>query len=151
MKKYKDIFQIPTTDFTFKRIFGTERNKRFLIHFLNCFVSKYTGEIADITYLPTEQYGEEDSQRRVVFDILCVDGEGRQFIIEMQRAKQTEYADRSVFYLSRAISERVRKGGSSYRILPTYSVNLLDFELTEYAQSGECYQVIRLVDQKIAF
>ncbi|MBQ9507834.1 MAG: PD-(D/E)XK nuclease family transposase, partial [Bacteroidales bacterium] len=54
MKKYKDIFQIPTTDFTFKRIFGTERNKRFLIHFLNCFVSKYTGEIADITYLPTE-------------------------------------------------------------------------------------------------
>lgn len=148
MKKYKDIFQIPTTDFTFKRIFGTERNKRFLIHFLNCFVSKYTGEIVDITYLPTEYYGDDDSQRRVVFDILCVDSKGRQFIIEMQRAKQTEYADRSVFYLSRAISERVRKGGSSYRILPTYSVNLLDFELTEYAQSGECYQVIRLVDQK---
>lgn len=57
MKKYKDIFQIPTTDFTFKRIFGTERNKRFLIHFLNCFVSKYTGEIVDITYLPTNTTG----------------------------------------------------------------------------------------------
>ncbi|MBQ7489125.1 MAG: PD-(D/E)XK nuclease family transposase, partial [Bacteroidales bacterium] len=50
----KNIFQIPTTDFSFKKIFGTEQNKRFLIRFLNCFVSKYTGEIVDVTYLPTE-------------------------------------------------------------------------------------------------
>ena len=51
----KNIFQIPTTDFSFKRIFATEKNKRFLIAFLNCAVSNYTGEIVDITYLPTEK------------------------------------------------------------------------------------------------
>lgn len=33
MAKNKNIFQIPTTDFTFKKIFGTEANKRFLIDF----------------------------------------------------------------------------------------------------------------------
>ncbi|MBQ7489170.1 MAG: PD-(D/E)XK nuclease family transposase [Bacteroidales bacterium] len=42
MEDNSQIFQIPTTDFSFKRIFGTEANKHFLIHFLNCFVAKYT-------------------------------------------------------------------------------------------------------------
>ena len=41
MEDNRQIFQIPTTDFSFKRIFGTEANK-LLIHFLNCFVAKYT-------------------------------------------------------------------------------------------------------------
>ena len=147
MTKNKNIFQIPTTDFSFKRIFGTEKNKRFLIHFLNCFVSKYTGEIVDITYLNTEQYGLEDINRKAVFDILCEDTESRQFIIEMQQARQPEYAERSIFYLSRAISTSMECGISTYRILPTYSVNILDFGLPEYQGSGDCFHAVFLKNQ----
>ena len=64
MEQRKNIFQIPTTDFSFKKIFGTEQNKRFLIRFLNCFVSKYTGEIVDVTYLPTEYCGMVDTEKK---------------------------------------------------------------------------------------
>ena len=148
MTKNKNIFQIPTTDFTFKKIFGTEANKRFLIDFLNNFVSKYTGIITDVTYLPTEQYGLNESERRAVFDLLCVDQNQQNFIIEMQRANQPDFAERSIFYLSRAISASMEKGGYDYHILPTYSVNLLDFELPEYKNSGECFQALFLTDQK---
>ncbi|MBO4645026.1 MAG: Rpn family recombination-promoting nuclease/putative transposase [Bacteroidales bacterium] len=149
MKENKKIFQILTTDFSFKKIFGTEENKRFLIRFLNCFVSKYTGEIEDLSYLPTEMYGLNENEKKVVFDLLCKDREGRQFIIEMQRARQPEFADRSVFYLSRTISSSsMEKGNRYYRILPTYSVNLLDFELPEYRRTGESFRVIFLKDQK---
>ena len=44
MKTNPHIFIMPTTDFAIKRIFRTERNKRFLIHFLNTFLSKYIGQ-----------------------------------------------------------------------------------------------------------
>ena len=118
----KNIFQIPTTDFSFKKIFGTEQNKRFLIRFLNCFVSKYTGEIVDVTYLPTEQYGMIDTEKKAVFDLLCKDAEDRKFIIEMQKAPQPDYAERSIFYLSRAISASLKRGQLDYQILPSYSV-----------------------------
>ena len=148
MIENKHIFQIPTTDFSFKKIFGTEKNKRFLIHFLNCFVAKYTGKISDITYLPTEYYGATDKQRRVVFDILCTDQDDKQFIIEMQRARQPEFAERSVFYLSRAVNSRMNKGEPHYNLLPIYSVNILDFELPEYRDTDECFRVVTLKDQK---
>ena len=102
----------------------------------------------DVTYLPTEQYGLNDTERRAVFDLLCVDQNQQNFIIEMQRASQPDFAERSIFYLSRAISASMEKGGYDYHILPTYSVNLLDFELPEYKNSEECFQALFLTDQK---
>ena len=143
----KNIFQIPTTDFSFKKIFGTEQNKRFLIRFLNCFVSKYTGEIVDVTYLPTEQYGMVDTEKKAVFDLLCKDVEDRTFIIEMQKASQPDYAERSIFYLSRAISASLERGQLNYQILPSYSVNILDFDLQEYRKKDQFFHAVFLKDQ----
>ena len=143
----KNIFQIPTTDFSFKKIFGTEQNKRFLISFLNCFVSKYTGKIVDVTYLPTEHYGMVDSEKKAVFDLLCKDEENRQFIIEMQKAPQPDFAERSIFYLSRAISASLERGQLNYQILPTYSVNILDFDLQEYRKKDHFFHAVFLKDQ----
>ena len=147
MEQRKNIFQIPTTDFSFKKIFGTEQNKRFLIRFLNCFVSKYTGEIVDVTYLPTEQYGMVDTEKKAVFDLLCKDAEDRKFIIEMQKAPQPDYAERSIFYLSRAISASLARGQLDYQILPSYSVNILDFDLQEYRKKDQFFHAVFLKDQ----
>lgn len=40
MKVNKRIFIMPTTDFFIKKIFKSEKNKRFLISFLNSFFVK---------------------------------------------------------------------------------------------------------------
>ncbi len=143
----KNIFAIPVTDFTFKKIFATEKNKHFLIDFLNAAVSKYLGRIVDITYLSTEKYGVAPGEKRVFFDVACRDTEGREFIIEMQHARQPEFVDRSLFYLSRSISSGMRAGDRLYRIVPTYSVNLLDFELPEFRRTDECFRAVFLKDQ----
>ena len=147
-KKCKNIFPIPVTDYTFKQIFATERNKHFLINFLNSAISKYVGVIADITYLPTEKYGFEASQKRVFFDIACKDTTDREFIIEMQRAQQPEFVDRSIYYLSRAISAGMKRGDDRYHLLPVYSVNLLDFNLPNFTNTDDCFSAVFLKDQK---
>ena len=47
------------TDFAFKKIFGTEANKDLLISFLNgLFNLEGDAAIADVTYLGTEQLGD---------------------------------------------------------------------------------------------
>ena len=142
----KNIFRIPVTDCTFKLLFATEKNKHYLIDFLNSALSNYLGTIADIAYLPTERYGTDNNDKRVFFDIFCKDTDGREFIIEMQHARQPEFVERSIFYLSRAISSSMAKGQRRYRILPTYSVNLLDFELPNFGNSDECFHAIFFKD-----
>lgn len=146
LTKNKNIFQNPRTDFSFKMIFATEKNKRYLIAFLNCFISKYVGEIADLIYLPSEKFGSEFTHKKVVFDIFCTDTRGKNFLIEMQRAPQPEFLDRSIVYLSRALSDSLGRG-DRYRIVPTYSVNVLDFELPELHASGDCFQAVFFKNQ----
>lgn len=47
----------PLSDFGFKRLMATERNKDILIGFLNTFISNDAGIIVDVTFLPTSQIG----------------------------------------------------------------------------------------------
>ena len=65
------IFFDPLSDFGFKRIFASENNKDILIDFLNSSISDEVGIITDITFLPTEQFGERPEDKRVIFDIYC--------------------------------------------------------------------------------
>lgn len=146
-----DIFQYLVSDYTFKNIFGSEKNKRFLINFLNSSISQYVGEIADVTFRTTEVFGDHPSEKKVIYDIFCKDINGMNFIIEMQCVSQKEYINRSIFYLSRAISASIEKGKNKYRFqyTPTYSVNILNFELPEFKLADEdCLRVFFYKDEK---
>lgn len=47
-------FLDPKNDFAFRRIFGSERNKDILIHFLNDMITfKESSPIVDVTFLKT--------------------------------------------------------------------------------------------------
>ena len=85
------------TDFAFKRLFGTEANKELLRSFLN---SLLDGQevITDLTYLNNEQLGRLAADRKAVFDVYCENDRGERFIVEMQKAEQQFFKDRSVFY-----------------------------------------------------
>ena len=52
----------PMVDWSFKRLFGTEVNKDILIEFLKVIFPEF--DIEDITYLPTEQLGIMEKDRR---------------------------------------------------------------------------------------
>ena len=125
------------TDFAFKKIFGTEANKDLLISFLNCLLNlQGDKEIANLTYLNSEQLGEAASERRAIYDVYCKTAAGERFIVEMQKAEQDHFIDRSIYYSSFAIREQAQKGVVDrrlwdYSLSPVYVVGILNFEMDE--------------------
>ena len=77
----------PLSDFGFKRLMATERNKDILIGFLNTFISNDAGIIVDVTFLPTSQIGVTPDEKRVRFDLYCKTAGNDHIIIEMQRGR----------------------------------------------------------------
>jgi len=73
----------PFTDFGFKKLFGSERNKELLIDFLNHALGNQE-RIRNLTYLNTENLGVTEDDRKAMFDLYCENGEGDKFIIELQ-------------------------------------------------------------------
>nr|WP_095742718.1 PD-(D/E)XK nuclease family transposase [Wolbachia endosymbiont of Drosophila simulans] len=79
-------FLDPKNDVAFRRIFGTEKNKDILIHFLNDILG-FTGkdEIKEIEFLSTIMDPEIASDKQSIVDVLCRDSSGNRYIIEMVR------------------------------------------------------------------
>ncbi|QMV46173.1 Rpn family recombination-promoting nuclease/putative transposase [Wolbachia pipientis] len=104
-------FLDPKNDISFKRIFGTEKNKDILIHFLNDilgFTSK--SAIKDVEFLSTIQDPDIASKKQSIVDVLCRDENGLQVIVEMQVAKTKGFEKRAQYYAAKAYSRQADKG-----------------------------------------
>ena len=136
------------TDFGFKRFFGTEPYKKNLICFLNAFVPLYIGHVEDVTFLPTEQLGNSDTNKRLVFDVLCASQNNDHIIVEMQKASQEFFKDRIIAYSSRHISEALEVGDRKYSFPTVLTIVLVDFEIPELKDSDKFMQHIMLKDDE---
>ena len=117
----------PYTDFGFKKLFGTEMNKDLLISFLNALFHGEKGEITDVRYLNGEHLGEGYGDRRSIFDVYCMTDDGSRFIVEMQKAEQEYFKDRSLYYSTAAIREQAPKGKWDYHLDEVYTIGILNF------------------------
>ena len=123
----KERYINPYTDFGFKKLFGTELNKDLLISFLNALLNGEQ-EITDLTYLNGEHLGDGYGDRRAVFDVYCQLADGKKFIVEMQKAEQAYFKDRSIYYSTFPIREQGPKGGTwDYHLEDVYTVGILNF------------------------
>ncbi|HEY0297952.1 MAG TPA: Rpn family recombination-promoting nuclease/putative transposase [Arachidicoccus sp.] len=121
----------PLTDFGFKYLFGAEPNKDLLIDFLNALFNG-AKTITDLTYIKNEINGPQKDMRRSVFDLLCTGTDGEKFILEMQRARQEYFKDRTVFYTSTLIHEQAVKGKDwEYALNEVYLVAIMDFSFDD--------------------
>jgi predicted transposase/invertase (TIGR01784 family) len=143
----QDKYINPFTDFGFKKLFGSEPNKDLLIDFLNQ-VLPGKHKIKDLTYARTEQLGNTEIDRKAIFDLYCIGENGERFIVEMQKAKQNYFKDRSVYYSSFPIQEQAKKGGWNYQLAAVYMVGILDFTFSEDASEREVRHEVQLKDQK---
>lgn len=130
-------------DYSFKRILGQESTKDLLINFLNA-VFQGRETIVDLTYLNTEQLGLQEWERRAVFDVYCRNEKGEHFIVEMQKAPQHFFKDRSVFYSTFAIQSQDAKGDHwNFELKCVYMVCVLDYVF----DNGESwYHEVKLLD-----
>ena len=99
----------PYTDYGFKYLFGTEPNKEFTLALVNALL-RGKEVIKSLTLLPTEQLGDTKDDRRSVFDVYCENERGEKIIIEMQKAEQQYFKDRSIYYSSFPIRQQGEKG-----------------------------------------
>ena len=118
----------PTTDYGFKRIFGSEVNKDLLIAFLN---GLFRGRkvILDLRYNKNEHVGDTQSDGNVIFDLSCTATNGEQFIIEVQRTHQRHLKRRMLYYASKLIADQAPKGDRkawAYAISEVYVIALLE-------------------------
>lgn len=118
------------TDFAFKKLFGTEINKDLLISFLN---SLFDGRevIEDLQYLNVEHLGHAVADRKAVFDVYCENNKGEKFLIEMQKAEQSYFVDRSIYYSTFPIQEQAPKGKWNFELKRVYTIGILNFVFDE--------------------
>ena len=142
----KERYINPYTDFGFKKLFGTEMNKDLLMSFLNSFLDiKET--ITGIKYLNSERLGNGIGDRRSIFDVYCETEKGEKFIVEMQKAGQRYFKDRSIYYSTTPIREQAQQGEWDFHLENVYTVGVLDFVFpnNEYP-ADEYYHIVKLMD-----
>ena len=136
----------PLTDFGFKRLFGTEPNKALLMDFLNVVLpARHT--ISDLSYRNSETVGNTALDRKAIFDIYCKSESGERFIVEIQKAKQNFFKDRSVYYATFPIQEQAQKGIWDYQLSSVYTVGILDFIFDEHKDDDTLLHTVELKSQ----
>lgn len=138
----------PYTDFGFKKIFGEEASKPLLMDFLNSLLPAHH-QIADLSFKNTEQFGQNEHTRKAIYDIYCESPSGEKFIVELQKAKQSFFKDRMVYYSTFPIQEEAKKGGSwSFELKAVYCIGILDFTFDDYESEPERSEVVHTVQLK---
>ena len=123
-------FLDPKNDFAFKQVFGTEKHKDILIHFLND-VLKLEGEqlIRDVQFLKPIQDPDIAAKKQSIVDVLCSEASGRQFVIEMQVARTSGFKERALYYASKAYISQMVKGGQYEHLKEVIFIAIIDYEL----------------------
>ena len=135
------------TDFAFKKLFGTEANKDLLISFLNALLDGKE-EIKDLTFLNSEHLGTTELDRKAVFDVYCENEKGEKFLIEMQKAEQQFFKDRSIFYSTFPIREQAKRGNTwDYRLKSVYTIGILNFSFDD-TDPEYFHHEVKLMDTK---
>ena len=120
--KYINFF----TDYGFKRLFGEERNKDLLIDFLNTLLNKQE-TIKTLSFYSPEKQPPTKFERKAIFDLFCENKKGEKFIIELQKAKQNYFKDRTIYYSTFPIQEQALRGDWNFKLKAVYTIGILDF------------------------
>ncbi|QEP43535.1 Rpn family recombination-promoting nuclease/putative transposase [Ectothiorhodospiraceae bacterium BW-2] len=143
-ERYINLF----TDFGFKKIFGEEASKPNLISFLNTLLPE-KHHITDLSFSKNEQQGATELDRKAIFDLNCTSSNGDHFIVELQKAKQNYFKDRSLYYATFPIQQQAQKGDWDFKLAAVYTIGILDFIFDEDKNDAkESRQVIHHVQLK---
>jgi len=140
----------PFTDFGFKKIFGEEASLPLLKSFLNALLPD-EAQIQSLQFRNSEFLGQSKNDRKAIYDLYCESESGEKFIVELQKAKQNYFIDRSIYYSTFPIQEQALKGEWDYKLQSVYCIGILDFVFLDYSQDdvqkGRTKHVVKLKDE----
>ena len=137
----------PFTDFGFKKIFGEEASKELLIDFLNALIPQ-ANKIIDLKFKNTEHLGLREADRYAIFDIYCENESNEKFIVELQKAKQNYFKERTIYYSTFPIREQAEKGQWNYNLAAVFCIGILDFTFDDYESEPEKSEVVHTIKLK---
>jgi predicted transposase/invertase (TIGR01784 family) len=137
----------PFTDFGFKKIFGEEASKPLLFDFLNALLPE-SDRIATLSFKNNEQLGQTEFDRKAIYDIYCENEKGEKFIVELQKARQNYFKERTIYYSTFPIQEQAEKGEWNYDLKAVYCIGILDFTFDDYENEPEKSEVIHTIKLK---
>ncbi len=114
---------IPTSDWGFKHLFATERNKDLLIGLLNKLIDDRN--IVDLEYIDREiPFILPHEHKTLRFDVFCKCDDGSQVIVEMQYSARPNFIDRALVYISAAVLQgyKVNRETKKYEVSRTYLI-----------------------------
>ena len=120
-------FLDPKNYVAFKKIFGSEKNKDILIHFLNDILG-FTGnqQIQSVEFLTTIQDPDIAYKRQSIVDVLCKDAEGVKYIIEMEVARTKGFEKLAQYYATKAYSRQADKEDKYYDLKEIIFIAIAD-------------------------
>jgi predicted transposase/invertase (TIGR01784 family) len=119
--KYYD----PRADILFKKIFG--RNEDLTISFLNAMLPlEGDGLIKTIKYLQPEVLPIIPDLKDSIVDVLCVDINGRTFVVEMQMFWTSYFKQRILFNAAKMYVTQIERGENYDALMPVYGLNLVN-------------------------
>ena len=146
----------PLTDFGFKKIFGDEENKDLLIDFIHTLLPEKSN-ITTINYLKTEKLGRAVTERKAIFDwaalrLYCENDKGEKFIVELQRAEQEYFKERSIYYSTFAVQEQAKRGKWDFNWQGVYTIAIMDFAFTQTQHKNVKTKVLLYdIENKVVF
>ncbi len=137
MKKEKqksETFKLmsPKIDFVFKLIFGNEKDTSFLISFLNAAL-ELEGEkaIKSVTIMNPNNDKENQEDKYSVMDVKAKANDETMINIEIQLKDEHNMRYRTVYYLSKMISKRLKEADNYKSMYKTVAINILNFDLLD--------------------
>lgn len=129
----------PRNDIVFKKIFGTEKNKDILIHFINdVIVEPGQPKIKKVTLLNPQQFPDTAGQKQSVVDVLCEEESGAQYIVEMQVAKVQGFEKRAQHYASRVYGGQAVKGGDYIALKEVIFLAITEYNMFPKKKGYKC-------------
>jgi predicted transposase/invertase (TIGR01784 family) len=119
-------YALPTVDYLFKKVFGTDKNKPILISLLQAILDL---QIDSLTIENSELSKDFDPEKASRLDILATLNSGQKVNIEIQLSPNDNIRKRSLFYASRLIGNQEVYGKLYSNLVPVYIIFILDFNL----------------------
>lgn len=116
-----------TTDFAFKKVFGSQQSKDILISFLNALLDFGDHPIVNLTIVDPYQAPLVASLKNTYVDIKAYLDNGTQVIIEMQVLNQSGFDKRVLSNVAKAYSTQLEKGDKYSELNPAIGLTFTDF------------------------
>ena len=120
-------FMSPILDIGFKKLFANKEKPEIVIAFLNSILGLPEGKkITQVTLNDPNNTPDTCWDKSSIVDVSCIDQSGSMYIVEMQCAAQSDYAQRCQYYSALALVRQMKKSCHYHELKPVVFVGVMN-------------------------